>query len=449
MPAMSDPTAPSDPTGTPAASPPPQLAGPLRAEIIAVGTELTSGAKLDTNSQWISRELADRGVPVAFHTTVADDLQENIAAVKTAVQRAGLVLLTGGLGPTRDDLTREMLAQAAGVLLERDEAAVAMLETFFEARGRTMPERNLLQAMVPRGGQLLENPVGTAPGVWLTIPRAAAGATTESPRSAVSHVVAMPGVPSEMKPMFLSHVVPRLPAGGTIARRVINCYGIGESAAEELLGELTDRGRDPEVGITASAATISLRVLAHGRDVAEAEAKAEEAERVVCERLQRYIFGRDADDVEHALVRELTARSLSVASIEVGTAGELARRLFAAAAPLPLPTQDATLAGSIIATPNDRLLPPAGSEPFGEARAIAMAEQLRERTQAAAALAILADPAIVTAVPTPDHAAGYLAVATADGTETEVLTLLGNPAIHAARLAKSAMNRLRLKLLSG
>ena len=415
------------------------------AEIIAVGTELTSGAKLDTNSQWLSRELADRGLTVKFHTTVSDDLAENIAAVKTAAARSAVVLITGGLGPTRDDLTREMLAQAAGVPLEEDAAAVETLRSFFAGRGRAMPERNLLQAQKPRGADLLDNPVGTAPGIWLE--------TDAGGR--VSHLTAMPGVPSEMRPMFLTHVVPRLADRGltgaaTIARRVINCYGIGESAAEERLGELTDRGRDPEVGITASAATISLRILAAGSSQTEADAKADAAEREVLERLGEYVFGRESDDVEHALIRDLAGTGTTVATIEIGTGGELARRLAS--------VDDAVaydvVVGSLVGGRRDRDAvlvgdaAPDGEPPHSPERAARLAEAVRRRFAADCGLAVVVDPNTVVAVPTPPDAAGHLAVATATGAAVENLTLLGNPAIHRARLAKSAMTLLRRRLAS-
>ena len=409
------------------------------AEIIAIGTELTSGAKLDTNSQWLSRELSDRGIAVRFHTTVADDFDENVLAVQAAIGRADVVLLTGGLGPTRDDITRAVMAAAVGVDLVEDPAAVDHLKAFFEARGRSMPERNLLQAQKPRGADLLANPVGTAPGLARVCESA----------SGPCLVAAMPGVPSEMKPMFLRHVVPRLPSSGTIARRIVNCYGIGESAAEQLLGELTERGRDPEIGITASAATISLRVLAAGASAEEAETKAAAAEDEVVRKLGKWVFGRDADDVEHSLVQTLAARGRTLATVEVGSGGELAMRLAR------VPGHEPVVRGSVLATlaMHDEVLlgsvPLGHEQPFSPERAMRLAAAVRDRTGADYGLAIVADPSVVTATPTPPDAAGYLACIGDESDErlADTLTLLGNPAIHQARLAKSAMNLLRLRLI--
>ena len=413
--------------------------GGKTAEIIAIGTELTSGAKLDTNSQWLSRELSDRGIAVRFHTTVADDYAENVAAVREAIRRADVVLMTGGLGPTRDDITRDVFAEAIGVDTVEDPEAVAHLTAFFESRGRRMPERNLLQARKPRGADLLANPVGTAPGLARLCDRPGRNDGSQC------LVVAMPGVPSEMKPMFLTHVAPRLPTAGCIARRVINCYGIGESAAEERLGELTERGRDPEVGITASAATISLRVLAAGATPEEAAIKADAAEAEVRQRLGDYVFGVDSEDVEHALMKTLIDRDLTLATFEAGSGGELAMRLDRVDPPA------GGLTGSIAADgghhakpPIDRVRSVVGGA-TGEISLAAAEHFAREAAETAdCGLAIVADRAVVTAVPTPNGAVGYIA-ATLPGGETvsDELTLLGNPAIHRQRLAKSVMNLLR------
>ncbi len=229
----------------------------MKAEIIAVGSELTSGAKLDTNSQWLSRQLADVGISVHFHTTVSDDHTEQIAVLRTAATRADVVIVTGGLGPTQDDLTRQVFAEVASVPLELDPMSLQVIEEMFSRRGRTMPERNRIQAMFPAGSAALPNPIGTAPGIWLELPRDA------GQRPCL--IAALPGVPSEMHRMFEEQVQPRLPASGVVIRRaLVHCFGLGESHVEELLGEVTARGRDPEVGITAHEATITLRIDARG-----------------------------------------------------------------------------------------------------------------------------------------------------------------------------------------
>src|SRR5438093_12171393 len=143
------------------------LADSMKAEIISIGSELTSGQNLDTNSQWLSRRLAEIGVPVHWHTTIADDLDANLEAFRIAVRRAGLVLCSGGLGPTQDDLTRQVLAKVAGVELLFDQESFDRIAEMFRRRGRTMPEGNRVQAYFPAGATVLPNERGTAPGIWM------------------------------------------------------------------------------------------------------------------------------------------------------------------------------------------------------------------------------------------------------------------------------------------
>src|SRR5262245_6266837 len=164
----------------------------MKTEIISIGSELTSGQNLDTNSQWLSQRLAEIGIPVGWHTTIADDFDDNVAAFRIATQRAGLVLATGGLGPTQDDLTREVLARLAGVELVLDEASLEQIQRMFARFKRTMPERNRVQALFPAGAEPIPNANGTAPGIWMQV-----GDST---------VVAMPGVPTEMHAMYQTQV---------------------------------------------------------------------------------------------------------------------------------------------------------------------------------------------------------------------------------------------------
>ena len=291
----------------------------LVAEVISIGDEMTSGARLDTNSQWLSRRLGELGIAVAFQSTVGDTLQHNVDVFRIACSRVDIVVATGGLGPTRDDLTREALAILTGQPLELRQDAMDHILALFSNRKREMPARNEIQAMFPRGSEQILNPQGTAPGIDLTVPR-----RENSP----SRIFALPGVPAEMKRMFDDTVAPRLLglSGGSscIRHLVMKFFGTGESDMEHRLGEMISRDREPRVGITVSTATISLRITATGPTNQACDEMIRRTKEEILQRVPEFYFG-DGEEFEqyHAIDRELRRRGESLVVIELGYAAPL------------------------------------------------------------------------------------------------------------------------------
>ncbi len=291
----------------------------LTAEIISIGDEMISGARLDTNTAWLSRRLAELGVEVHFHSTVGDTLSHNIDVFRIAVRRADLVVATGGLGPTQDDLTREAIAGALDRELQLDAASLAHIESMFSRRGREMPERNRIQAMFPSGASPIVNPQGTAPGVDIV---------TTRDDGTESRIFALPGVPAEMKKMFDESVAPAILSRGNggqhIRHSVLKFFGIGESDMEVRLGDMISRKRQPRVGITVSAATISLRISAMADSVSECETMIAATRDEIMQRVGDLYFGDgETFEQQHAVDALLRARNERLCVIELGHAAPL------------------------------------------------------------------------------------------------------------------------------
>jgi nicotinamide-nucleotide amidase len=293
----------------------------MRVEVISVGDEIVTGQRLDTNTQWLSERLSELGLRPAFHSTVGDDLEDNARVFREAAERADLIVCSGGLGPTDDDLVRQALAAAAGVDLVLDEASLAHIEGLFAKRYRTMPPKNRVQAMFPAGAEVLFNAHGSAPGIWMEMRRQEAG---EGGRKAV--FACLPGVPAEMKEMWAKGVLPRLGQiagdGRTyLAMRRVKCFGVGESDLEAKIPDLIKRGRDPLVGITVHEATITLRIVAEGKSDSEVDAKIEDTVHQIDRQLGTLVFGQEDEELQDVVVARLKARGETLAIVEWGTGG--------------------------------------------------------------------------------------------------------------------------------
>jgi nicotinamide-nucleotide amidase len=404
----------------------------MQAEIIAIGSELTSGAKLDTNSQWLSIELSAIGIPVRFHATMADDRAAMLEVFQTAAKRSDVVLVTGGLGPTLDDLTRELIAEVLGTELELDETSLHIIEEMFAKRGRVMAERNRIQAMFPGGSEAILNPIGTAPGIWVEMPREG-----NSP----CILAAMPGVPSEMRKMYREQIAPRLPHGKQVIRRaMVHTFGQGESNVEEMLGDLTARDRNPEVGITASSATITLRIESRGDSIEHCDAAIAETKSLIRKTLGDFVFGEDEDTLESVVIAELEKRGETLATVECASHGLLSHGI-ATASPSGPTYRGSIVVGDETAWPSD-----ASSEAdlnlASSAGAAALARSGREQFQADYALAVSPfskpdgdDPPLV-----------FVALAHKDGVEVREQAILSDLTIARPRAVKTAVNLLRLHL---
>jgi nicotinamide-nucleotide amidase len=291
--------------------------------ILAIGDELILGQKTDTNTAWIADQLTARSLRVLEHVTVDDDQTLIAEAMRRLAHRADLLICTGGLGPTADDLTRQGLAAAMGDQLVEDAPSLAAIEAWFRGRGRDLPPANRVQALRPSRGRSLPNPHGTAPGL--------AGRLELDGRAC--DVFCLPGPPREMRPMFEAEVLPalRVPPGRRVRTRMLHTFGLGESEVARRLGDLMDRDRSPLVGTTASGGVVTCRIRFEGdADEEEALARLDEAEAQVRTRLGPVVFAKDTpstDALERAVVQRLRERSESLVVAESCTGGLLGERL--------------------------------------------------------------------------------------------------------------------------
>ena len=296
------------------------MSGAKIAEVIAIGDEITSGQRLDTNSQWISGQLGDMGVRVAFHSSVGDTFEEMVTTFANAVTRADVIICTGGLGPTADDLTRQVMAEVAGVELEFDQATLDRILEIYASHSRQMPESNRSQAFFPAGSTIIKNPEGTAPGIEMTV---------ES-QNRKSTIFALPGVPYELKQMWphVEGAVNQLTGSkNTTHHHVIHCFGGGESQIEQMLVDLTDRDRTPRVGITASQATISLRITSVADSREACIQQIQPTIQTINSKLGQLVFGENGVELEQVVVDLLDAQNKTLAIADFGFGGIASQKL--------------------------------------------------------------------------------------------------------------------------
>lgn len=290
------------------------------AEIVTTGTEILLGDIVDTNAAWIAQQLREAGVNLYYKTTVGDNEPRLRGVIEQSMGRCDAIIVTGGLGPTVDDITRQAIANATGRSLVLHEGALETLRQRFERFGSQLTENNLQQAYIPQDSLLIENPVGTAPGFIVETDRCA--------------VIALPGVPREMKVLMTETVLPylRRKAGetGIIRRRILRTFGIGESTIDMLLDDLM-RSPNPTMGLAAHTGQCDVRIAARAESAEEAEELLDLAETQVRSLIGQYIYSTTpGESYETVLVHRLGAAGMTLAVVESNTRGALADRLASA-----------------------------------------------------------------------------------------------------------------------
>jgi nicotinamide-nucleotide amidase len=421
----------------------------MKAEIISVGDELTSGQRLDTNSQIISCRLGDLGIGVGHHTTVGDDLADNIAAFRIAASRSDIVIISGGLGPTADDLTREAMAAAFGQSLEFRPEAMEHIENLFKSRSRTMPERNRVQAMFPQTSRIIPNPHGTAPGVDLEV-------LVKDPQNLdhPSRLFALPGVPAEMIQMLSQTVEPRLIEELGLGQQrcffhSIKLFGIGESDVEQVIPDLISRDRIPRVGITVSKATITLRIAALAASEEAFQSFIQPTVTQIREAFGEVIFAEGELELQDVIHELLDRKQCTLSVVEVGSGCWVGQMLSQG-------VQPSNLEGLKHLAWHPEL--PASATTHGDANPgesnscpwIDLALQSQQRHQTDYAMAVGVYPpnsslARESALPSTELQVAIIGPSKKATLKTKLVS--GHPELFYQRLAKTALDLLRKELL--
>lgn len=363
----------------------------MNVEIVAVGSELLLGQIVDTNSSWMGEQLAAVGINSHYQTKVGDNPARIREVLEQALDRSDAVICCGGLGPTQDDLTREVIAEVMGVELEFRQDLADRIAEMFARRGRTMPENNLRQAMVPAGATPLPQQPGTAPGLCCPLPWQPS--TTGGNGAGERVIYAVPGVPYEMKEMvegfILGDLVARSGEVAVIRSRVLRTWGTSESALAELLAdrieELDEIGNPTLAFLASGVEGLKVRITAKAADEAAAEAALDDEEQRLWPLIGQLVFARNDDNMEAVVVRRLAERGLTVAVAETVTGGYVASRLGLA------PDAASVFRGGLVrgpaqlgdVAPSDEVWP---DDP--EQRAVALADDVRHRLGSDVGLAV-------------------------------------------------------------
>jgi nicotinamide-nucleotide amidase len=410
----------------------------LTAEIIAIGSELLAPDRADTNSLWLTEKLNSIGIEVKLKTIVGDDDARLEEAIKDASRRSKVVITTGGLGPTEDDITRKVAARALGRRLLLDETILAELRERFRSFGHVMPERNSRQAMVIDQAEVLPNPNGSAPGMFIEHEGVA--------------IVLLPGPPREMRPMFENHVQPKLVGRAgpiKVVRRMLRVAGLGESAVDEKIAPIYTQYENPQTTILFNQSEIEIHLTARGRTEAEAEVLLDRLSEQLEERLGNAVFSFAGEKMEEVVGLKLTVGGYTLSIAESCTGGLIAQRLT------EVPGSSKYFVEGVVAYSNDAKTRTLGVDPalilengaVSAPVARAMAEGIRERAQTDFGLSI-------TGIAGPgggseEKPVGLVYIALADDvqTKTRKLQIPGDRQLIRWRASQAALDLLRRRLI--
>jgi nicotinamide-nucleotide amidase len=410
----------------------------LTAEIIAIGSELLAPDRSDTNSLWLTEKLNSIGIEVKLKTIVGDDDARLEEAIRDATRRSKVVITTGGLGPTEDDITRKVAARALGRRLLLDEKILADLRERFLSFGQVMPERNSRQAMVIDKAEVLPNPNGSAPGMFIEHEGVA--------------IVLLPGPPREMRPMFENYVQPKLAGRGgsvKVVRRMLRVAGFGESAVDEKIAPIYTKYENPQTTILFNQSEIEIHLTARGRTEAEAKTLLDHVSGQFEERLGNAVFSFTGEKMEEVVGLKLTVGGYTLSVAESCTGGLIAQRLT------DVPGSSKYFIEGVIAYSNDAKTRALGVEPVlllehgavSAPVAEAMAEGIRKRARTDFGLS-------VTGIAGPgggseEKPVGLVYIALADDAHTEHRKLMipGDRQLIRWRASQAALDLLRRRLI--
>jgi nicotinamide-nucleotide amidase len=408
-----------------------------KASIVSIGDELLNGQTVDTNVSYLSRKLLSIGVPVVSSYTVGDDIDLMVRAFNLAISDADLVLVTGGLGPTDDDLTRQAFSKFLGAELQLDSDLLQKIRDFFTRRNLQMPAKNKIQAYIPAGAKALVNNLGTAPGIIA--------------KAKGKLLIAMPGVPFEMKQMFEESVLEELKGfAGEQAIVVVKlrCFGAGESDIAELLGPLMQRGRNPLINCTSQYGVITLHVIATARDKDKAQQMAEKDEKLLQNMLGELVYGTGEQTLAEVVGEKLAQQKKTIVVAESCTGGTLAKLLT----DIPGASRYFThgwVTYSNAAKTSELGIPAELIEKYGAVSnevAEAMAQGARKRAGADFAIGITGIAGPTGGSEQKPVGLVYISVCSDNSCETKHFILSPDRNFIRIRAAQIALNMLRLKL---